>query len=212
MNLEFWLLEPADGSRRVDSFQDRGTIRCSYDPGHARAGQPSGLVSANLSKLAAGLDFVWTWSSEILVSDRAEAELRRAKITGFRTEPLASMKATGRILEGFKRLAVTGWGGIAGSTRGVEVGEQCDVCGHVSYFAHSADVIDPSAWNGEDVFFVWPFPKFVFVSQRFRDVVRSADLSGCVFAPARIDPDTTYTPGRLEYYLPSDRIAALPRL
>jgi hypothetical protein len=209
MTPEFFLLEPVDGDQRIESWQDHETIRCPSHAGHARAGRPSGLVSAKPSTFVAGRDVVWTWSSEILISTRAAEQLRAGGITGFHTEPLAPWKTMGRTLEGFERFVVTGWGGNANSARGVEVVDRCDACGHVSYIARSADVIDPEAWNGEDAFFVWPFPKFIFVTQRFRDLVDAAGLTGCVFAPAHVDPETNYTPGKLEYYLPPDRIAAL---
>jgi hypothetical protein len=209
MTADFSLLEPANGDQRIESWQDHETIRCPFRAGHARAGRPYGLVSAKPSNVVAGLDVVWTWSSEILISTRAAKHLRVAGITGFHTEPLAPWKTTGRTLEGFERFVVTGWGGNADSTRGVEVVDRCDACGHVSFIARSANVIDPAAWNGEDAFFVWPFPKFIFVTERFRDLVDAAGLTGCAFAPAQVDPETRYTPGKLEYYLPPDRIAAL---
>jgi len=157
-------------------------IRCTIDSGH----QLSGRRLRNLNVVLQDdevEDFVWTWHSECLLQERTLALLLSNKFTGFEVKPVAarflkSARKPPRLWE----LVVTGWDGIAKPESGIRLDQtkSCAACGHLRYsgLRKTQQLIDLTAWDGSDFFMVWPMPRYVFITERVRNVIRENHLSG----------------------------------
>jgi hypothetical protein len=93
--------------------------------------------------------------------------------------------------------------------------ESYECCGHLVYtpLTDPSRLIDPTRWDGSDMFMVWPLPKFIFVTERVARFVEQHELTG-----ARLEPVPEmrlqgggFTPGRLSYYVPRERAQKLGR-
>ncbi|MBW3569971.1 MAG: hypothetical protein KY467_02580 [Gemmatimonadetes bacterium] len=142
-----------------------------------------------------------------------EAELVGARYTGARAASLGEPPS-------LWRLVTTGWGGIAPARSGLRrVEGPCPGCGKQVY----RGALDPSRlfdcerWDGSDIFMIWPFPAYVWVTPRVADVVRANNLKGArllsladpearVFAAAAELGVGTW---RLSNYMPRDRAREL---
>jgi hypothetical protein len=78
--------------------------------------------------------------------------------------------------------------------------------------AEPSRLIDPAAWDGSDLFIVWPLPGYRFASDRLATILRQEKVSGVGLAPApklpaergaRVDPAT------LTACMPKDRAREL---
>jgi hypothetical protein len=73
-------------------------------------------------------------------------------------------------------------------------------------------LIDLAAWDGSDLFIVWPLPRFPFASERLANILREEKITGVKLIPA---PDIPFkrgnhaTPGRLLNWMPAGRAHAL---
>ncbi len=72
-------------------------------------------------------------------------------------------------------------------------------------FTDASRLIDSRAWDGSDLFIVWPLPRFRFVTDRVRDLICSEEFTGVVLLdanelkwPAGVTP--VISPGRLSYW------------
>jgi hypothetical protein len=106
-------------------------------------------------------------------------------------------------------LVVTGWGGTAAPQAGVRLLESCPGCMRRLYsIAEPNRLIDPKAWDGSDIFMVWPLPKYRFVSDRLANLIRGERLTGVDLIPAPEIPMTRGAdlgPGGLRLWMPDDR-------
>jgi hypothetical protein len=161
-------------------------VRCPVNPGHVFRRKKFGQLWVELPSRALR-EFEWTWTSDLFISPHALEVLKENNVTGFETRPL--MKAIFRKRSRGEppplfELAVTGWGGM-GKSAGVELVEFCPSCRHRVYrIAEPSRLIDPSAWDGNDFFMVWPLPLFRFVSDRLAQIIRRNRLSGVKLTPA----------------------------
>jgi hypothetical protein len=63
-------------------------------------------------------------------------------------------------------------------------------------------------WDGSDFFMVWPLPRFIFLTDKAKQVIDSTELEGAIFVPVEKLPVTehrTLGPGRLSYWMPKER-------
>lgn len=163
-------------------------------------------------------DIMWTWLSEVVITDRLAEILEKSKLTGYDLRPVqvTKIKRGERDISKLPRLwelRQTGWAGMVPPKSGVKLRENCPGCGHLRY-SHVKDaskVVDESQWDGSDFFMVWPLAKWVFVTERVREVFRHHNIKGQQFIPF---PDVVYTkddfsPGRLSFYMPDDRAKLL---
>lgn len=95
-------------------------IVCPVDPSHRRAGPRRMDLTIILPSPTIG-DFVWTWYSECIVTDRTLSLFREAGFTGFEVRPVnvEKVKRMGRkrrgevVIPSLWELVITGQGGDA---------------------------------------------------------------------------------------------------
>ena len=190
-------------------------ITCPIDPLHRRGGCRLTPLKLVLSREPVD-DFVWTWASELLITDDVAAEFKSRQLTGYNLLPAHarfSGKKSSRTPPRLWEVQVTGWAGLANPDSGVQLLEQTPCCGHLRYSACTspARLIDESKWDGTDVFMVWPLPLFRFVSDRAASVILENEFTGVRL----VRPDELtftaggFSPGRLSYWMPQERAQAL---
>jgi hypothetical protein len=163
-------------------------------------------------------DFLWTWYNDLLVTDETLTWLRSHDVTGFEPRPAGGRFRSWRAgpVPSLHEVAVTGWAGLAGPKAGVTLKYDHPCCGHRVYTAPRSgrDLIEPGAWDGSDIFMVWPLPLYRFASPRLVSLLRAEERSGLTITPV-VDlewkPTDTLTPGRLSDYMPTERALALGR-
>jgi len=156
-------------------------------------------------------DFTWTWDSDMLISPRALAVLQRHRITGFQVRrveaeyPKTIKAAPPELYE----VLVTGWAGWPAREAGLAVLRSCPACGDTLFsMAHPMRLIDPTAWDGSDIFIVWPLPRFRFVTDRLAHIIRQEKLSGATLLPLekiRMEPGSEIDAGSLLQWMPEER-------
>jgi len=163
---------------------------CPVDAQHptGRAGRACDL-QITLSSDKVG-DFVWTWYSECLLTDRVLHLFEKAEIRGFQTKPVTVTGVKRGLVKNVPRLhelVVTGWGGEIRNESGIKVVERCPGCGRTVYGAvlDWTKAIDESRWDGSDLFMLWPLPKFIFVTENVGRLIAEKDLKGSKATPLR---------------------------
>jgi hypothetical protein len=213
----FWLLEAPDqhlAEQASDTKFER--IICPADPGHQRAGKRLGNLSVVLDPLGVR-DFTWTWLSDILISPKVLNLFKKYRVTGFE-----AARAKTAYPEGIKdpppdlfELVVTGWGGWAAPAAGVTLACSCSACGDKDYLiAEPSRLIDAAAWDGSDLFIVWPLPGYRFASSRLANILRQEKISGVELIPAikiPVERGAKVAPSSITYCMPEDRARELGR-
>jgi hypothetical protein len=209
MNTKFWLLEPQHTDTMVATVGPYERITCAA--GHVRARHPKiGELVIELPSHPLS-DFEWTSDADIVISEHALGVLERHNVTGFEVRPVAARYdiPVGREPPPRFELVVTGWGGLAARAAGVHLAGACRPCKHRDYtIADPTRIVDPSTWDGSDLFMVWPLPRYRFASDRLAEILRRAPISGVKLLPAdRIDvePGATLGPGPLDTWMPKRR-------
>jgi hypothetical protein len=138
------------------------------------------------------------------------------RVTGFEAKPIKVLLPEDIELPpppDLYQLVVTGWGGLAAPAAGVSLIHSCSACALRIYsIKDPSQLIDAVAWDGSDLFFVWPLPKYLFASDRLADILRREKVSGLEFIPAPNIPlkkGATAAPGFLSEYIPADRAREL---
>jgi len=185
-------------------------VTCPIYPGHRRSGprlSPLDLLLPNRPT-----DFLWTAASDCLIQDDVLEAFNAAGVTGF-----AAHHAKAR----FRRpqpgappvlweLKVIGWGGMARPESGIalDASRSCQYCGHLVYsrFTNPAALIDPSAWDGSDVFIVWPLPRYIMFTEKAAAIIRREEFTGTTLLDlAELEVSTgSLSPGRLSYWFPEE--------
>ena len=217
MSAKFWLLRmPRDQALVpwVDSELERMT--CPEDPATLRVGAriAGSTVRADPRALKG-----FAWYLEPFISPKTLHLLRDEDVTGFETRPVKvvfpdDVELTPPELH---ELLVTGWGGFAAPAAGVRLVHACSTCGLRQYeIADPSRLIDPTAWDGSDLFLVWPAPQYFFASDRLAGILRREQVSGLELIPAADIPrekgaQIGITPGSLRARMPADRARELER-
>ena len=216
----FWCLSHPDSTRRLAGWTDEvdtEQIICPLTRDHMRGGKRITDLSVTLPRYRVQ-DFVWTWGSECLIQDRVLELFRENRFSGFEVKPVrARYRRAGegeppRLWE----LAVTGWGGVAPALSGIKLVEECRSCGYLGYssWTNAGGLLDPSEWDGSDIFMVWPLPRYIFVTDRVAQVARRHKLSGILLRRSKslVFPESVIpglSPGRLSYWMPAERAREL---
>jgi|SRR3982074_3335753 hypothetical protein len=160
-------------------------------------------------------DFTWTWLSDMLISPRALALFQRHRITGFEVRKVEAeypKPIQARAPELYE-VMVTGWAGWPAREAGLSVLRSCPACGDRLFsIAHPGHLIDPTAWDGSDIFIVWPLPRYRFVSDRLARIIRHEKLSGAKLLPLqniRMKPGAEIDAGSLLQWMPEERATLL---
>jgi hypothetical protein len=214
MTGDFWLLCPPDSSEPLNGEGPSKLIFCEVDPAHKRGGRssPERVILTRPMD-----DVVWTWSSDLLLSEPVLQMLLRNRITGFETRPVDVVwsRPTTEMPPKLFELVVTGWGGKASPQSGLKIMKYCPSCKHRVYsVSEPRRIIDPAMWDGSDFFIVWPLPRRRFVSDRLAKLLREARFSGLELVRAAdipMRPGSTLTPGPLTDYMPQQRALELAK-
>lgn len=221
MHEQFWqLTDPGSQSSLAewDDGMDFERITCSLKPGHQRPGKRFGELRVILPNRPVQ-DFVWTWISDCLIQDHVLELFKQNSLTGYMVKPVkARFKRSGspappRLWE----VVVTGWGGMASADSGVRLLESCPGCGHLRYSAETpgSKIIDPAQWDGSDFFIVWPYPRFILISDRVAQLIRDNRIEGAQLQ--RFEENRKprvgdgLSPGRLSYWFPLERAKEIGR-
>jgi hypothetical protein len=205
----FWLLREPASQRLVEEAPDTEYERiiCPADPRHQRAGRRIGGLSV-IVRPSALRDFTWTWFSDILISPKVLKLFRGHRVTGFEAVPAKASypkRIKARPPELFE-LVVTGWAGWGAQAAGVSLASSCPGCGRHHYIIREPKwLIDPAAWDGSDLFIVWPLPKFPFASSRLAAILRQEKISGVELIPSRqipLEKGEEVSPGSITYCMP----------
>ncbi len=166
------------------------SIVCPVTTDHQRAGNRTIDLHIVLPSPRIG-NFVWTWMSECLITDRVLQLFRQAGLTGFEVKPV--------VVAGVKRLdkrrfeeiptlwelVVTGRGGDARPKSGIRVIYRCEACGLVEYSSYQNGIlVDEEQWNGSDFFTVNGYPRYILVTERVKVLIMTHRLTNCVLIPA----------------------------
>jgi hypothetical protein len=160
------------------------TIRCPVHPEHQRAGKRIGNLVVVLPSEKVG-DFVWTWYSDCLITEKVLNLFREAGITGFTVKPVEIKPKTekGHLLTKSRvlwELVVTGKGGDADPRSGIRLVYTCPHCGMIRYSSFQDGIIvDEQTWDGSDFFTVTGYPKFILVTERAKDLIVEHGLTNC---------------------------------
>ena len=188
MIANFWLLRtpPAQRPAELALDNDAEQIICPAHDGHRRGGRRLGDLSVIVDPRGAD-DVTWTWMSDILVSQDVLDLFEKYRVTGFESGRvrISYPKNVKAPAPAFSELVVTGWGGFAAPAAGVSLVESCPACGLKVYaIAEPSRLIDAPAWDGSDLFIVWPLPRFRFVSDRLASILRQERVPGVKLIPA----------------------------
>lgn len=165
-------------------------IVCPVDPGHRRSGGRIGNLTIVLPSPRVG-DFVWTWYSECLVTERVLTLFQEAGLTGFEAK-LVVVEKVKRVKKGqpvtiprLWELVITGKGGDAHPDSGIRLIYACEACGLTEYSSYQNGIIvDEREWDGSDFFTVTGYPRLILVTERVKDLIVANQLTNCVLIPS----------------------------
>jgi len=181
-------------------------VRCEKEEGHLRAGDRVGdlIIELPISRIG---DFVWTWTSYCMITDKVAKLFEEAKFTGYELRPVKIKKLAKSskqkyivddegfiLMRGVRKklipiprlweLVVVGKGGEADPRTGIRLKYECKYCGLKVYTSFSKGLyFDESKWDGSDFFIIWPLPKFIIVTERVKDFCEEKGLTNCTFTP-----------------------------
>jgi hypothetical protein len=212
----FYSLEPRVEQQLAKQTGDTRYERivCPLRDGHNRAGERIGELSVIVHPSIVK-DFTFTWSNDILVSQKVLDIFDKHKVTGYETRQakVSFSKRNQAHAPVLFELVVTGWGGWAALGAGLTLVESCPGCGHKVYaIAEPSRLIDPTAWDGSDLFIVWPLPGYQFASDRLASILRQEKVSGVKLLPASelpVKKGNHITPGSLALHMPERRAREL---
>ena len=167
-------------------------IVCPLDAGHRRSGRRRMDPTIILPSPTIG-DFVWTWYSECIVTDRTLSLFREAGFTGFEVRPVTveKVKRMGRKRSGkmaipsLWELVITGQGRDADPESGIRVIEKCEGCGLVKYSSfRNGIIVDENHWDGSDFFTIKGYPLYFLVTESVKDLIVAHQLTNCGLVPS----------------------------
>jgi hypothetical protein len=214
MTARFWFIDYPDGQPHAVVVNEYELVTCSAEPGVRRLGNRLGDLAVCVDPRGVK-GFTWLGGGEVMILPRVLQLLERNGVTGFETRPVKvslpdEIELTPPDLY---ELVVTGWGGLAAPAAGVELVQWCPACGYKKYaIAEPSRLIDASAWDGSDLFVVWPLPKFPFCSDRLANILREEKISGLKLIPApdiRPKRGSLASPGSLADHMPDPRAREL---
>jgi len=162
-------------------------------------------------------DFTWTWMTELLVSSKVLKVFERHHVTGFDLRPVVAEypKPITAPFPELYEVMITGWAGLPSHEAKLTVTDSCPGCGRTLYsIGEPSKILDPGAWDGSDLFMVWPVARHPFASDRLASIIRQEKLAGVrLIPPAAIDMDrgARINPGSLFEWLPEQRAEELSR-
>lgn len=211
----FWLLDAPRNQRPLEVAAEPAYIRTAC-PATDRHGMIKRVGDLHVVAHPSGLkDFTWTWMSDLLISPKVLALFEHHHVTGFAVRPVKAEypKPVKVQPPELYEVVVTGWAGLPAREAGLAPLNLCPTCGYRKFtIAEPSRLIDPAAWDGSDIFMVWPLPRYPFVTERLAGIIRKEKLSGAKLIPAqeiRMKRGTTLNPGSLYEWMPEERASQL---
>lgn len=192
------------------------TPLCSkYPKKHINSGQRIGTLNLKTKGKKKFGDFIWTWMSDCLVTDKVVDIFIKNNVNGYELWPveIINLDLPYKVWE----LRTLGWAGMASRKSGIELNlkESCFDCNHLRYTSlkYPKHLINDKEWDGSDIFMVWPLPKYKFVSQKVYDIIKKEKLTGSSIVPVNEmelgSYNNGFSPGRLSYEMPVQRAKKL---
>ena len=214
---QFWRLTHDAGDQQLAEWTPDvkfESLMCPADPGHRRTGRRLTNLSVFLPRRTK--DVVWSWLGDCLIQDKVLRLLQDHEITGYETRPVKAQwkrkwaSHSSSHIPTLWELVVTGWGGSAGrgSGVGIDASKSCTACGHTVYtdVTDYKRLIDGQQWDGSDFFMVWPIPRWIFVTERVVELLKTHHITGVMAQPVESLGSSTessrLTPGRLVDWMP----------
>ncbi len=178
------------------------TKLCAEDPKHAVQSRWTRPLKV-IGPVQPMTDFEWTVYGDIIVNRKIAEAFRKAGFSGvaFLSAEFYTSTETPFGRESLE-FHVNGWGGQAPVDSGIRVMEECPYCKRqvFSECTHPERLFDLEAWDGSDVFLIWPLPRFVMITGRVRDFILDSKFTGVRLRNLRELPHDisgTLTPGNL---------------
>lgn len=171
------------GSADVEGI-DYELITCSLVPGHRRAGARIGNLQLILSTSRVS-DFIWTYMSECVITDRVLSLFKEQNLTGFspRKATIVSARSSKSDVHSFPKvweLEISGKAGDAHPDSGIRILYVCPQCGYTAYSSFRKGItVDEAKWDGTDFFTVNGYSKHILVTERVKNLVVQNGLTNC---------------------------------
>lgn len=230
MNQKFWHLTSPDSTKGLVTWSDNVDvegIKCPITSTHDRRGKRITDLDVLLTSKHIK-DFMWTWINECLIQDNILSQFKDQGFSGFDVKPVSvGIKFKSKEYDpcddnpGIKtkdavqieipklwELVITGWSGIAPPESGIRLWRRCIMCGLLKYKGDTNPLllIDEKQWDGSDFFMVWPYPRYIFITDRAAKFIKEKKLSGVRLQRIEdLNLNGGAMPGRLSYYMPDDR-------
>jgi hypothetical protein len=158
-------------------------------------GEPRVSLSIVLPSHRLG-DFVWTYDSDCIVTERVLSLFRQIGFTGFVALPVTIEKVKGMRRKGAEELtvpplwelAIQGKGGDAAPESGIRVLSEWENYSGVMQPLYSSFrngiIVDEANWDGSDFFTVNGYPKYILVTERVKEFIIVHQLTNCALIPS----------------------------
>jgi hypothetical protein len=184
-------------SWRYNLFADGSRVRCPADSEHqpftrrALEKFQCAQVDVEVSHSKRDEPVIWTTPfPRCLVHSSFAADMRSQGFTGFRLRPATVRFRDGFLSRDYKRLEVTGWGGLAHPSSGIRLVRSCTGCDLREYsgLKNPKRLVDVKQWAGDDFFIVWPLEWRIVVTGRVAEYFQSAKVRSCEIRPLAAPP------------------------
>lgn len=158
-------------------------------------------------------DVMWSPYGDAIVKPSVAEAMEQEGLTGFHLQPVIFENTLGdRIASDLLELKFVGWGGVARPSSGIRMIEECPYCKRRVYSGYSRPelIFDIDAWNGDDVFIIWPLPRYPMARESLKDLFERCDFSGVKFEPLRKLPPIvagTLSPGNPQDWFDPEQLA-----
>jgi len=149
-------------------------------------------------------DFVWTWASDCIVTERTLSLFTQAGFTGFKARPVAveKIKRVSRkrreelTIPALWELLIQGKGGDAAQESGIYLLYEIENSGRFQYSSfRNGIIVDESNWDGPDFFTVNGYPKYILVTERAKEFIIGHELTNCALIPShKLEWESGVTP------------------
>ena len=134
------------------------------------------------------IDILWSWYSEIIVTERVIGIINENKITGVRFEKVKGVTVKRKkdviFKQGLWELIVENEF-KADRKADIQLTEKCNVCDYEAYspIRHGL-IVDENEWDGSDFFTIIGYPLLRIVSERVKTIFEKNKIKNCIFTPA----------------------------
>ena len=153
-------------------------VVCPQYNGHQRGARDEGAgLSVEVKKKKIG-DLVSTVYSDWLITDRVAALFKGHGLTGYTLKPVdvCNMTLPYKLWE----LVATGKADYDPAC-GIKEIYRCEYCGVICrrhYSDSTGIMIDGASWDGNDFFIIEPYPKFIFTTEKVKELIEGERLKG----------------------------------